>query len=193
MKTLIVTGGIGSGKSEVCRILEAMGYPVYNADSRMKTLYDTDPRLIPAIEKALGSSFRTAEGRLDRKALAEVIFSDGEKLRTLEMTVHPYLFADFRSWAATNGSEAVVLESAIICSSPCPDKPEGKVLLVDAPESLRLERACRRDGASRQSILGRMAAQRPGDIHPDAVIINDGNLADLEKKVRTVMETIFND
>ena len=196
MNTLIVTGGIGSGKSEVCRILERIGYPVYDADERMKALYDSDPQILPALEKALGDSFRDAEGRLDRGKLAGVIFSDPEKLRALEMTVHPYLFRDFRRWADSRSGVAentVVLESAVYCSSPCGDKPEGRILLVEAPQKLRLERACRRDNAAKETILARMASQSSGDIHPDAVIENDGDLAELEEKVRKVMETIFND
>ena len=193
MKTLIVTGGIGSGKSEVGRILERMGFPVYDADSRMKSLYDTDPEIVPAIEKALGRSFRGEDGHLDRKALAAAVFSDREKLRTLELTTHPFLFRDFRRWAAEQKGGCVVMESAVYCSSPCDDKPRGHILLVDAPVELRLERARRRDGTDERDVQARMDAQHPEDIHPDAVIINDGTLADLENKVRTVMETIFSD
>lgn len=89
MKTLVVTGGIGSGKSLVCSFLAERGVPVYDSDSRTKALYDNDRVLLEKIREAVGNDVVDAEGKLDRKKLASVIFADEAKLKALESVVHP--------------------------------------------------------------------------------------------------------
>ena len=98
MKTVIVTGGMGSGKSAVCACRKARGVPVYDSDSRTKSLYDRDPALVDRMEAALGTCLRTPEGRLDRSVLAALIFSDPARKAVVEALVHPAVLADFRRW-----------------------------------------------------------------------------------------------
>ena len=98
MKTVILTGGIGSGKSAVCACLRARGVPVYDSDSRTKSLYDRDPALVGRLESVLGTGLRTAEGRLDRRRLAEVIFSDPDRRAAVEAGGPPAAPAGFRRW-----------------------------------------------------------------------------------------------
>ena len=98
MKTLIVTGGIGSGKSLVCSYLRDKGIPVYDADSRTKQLYDSCPGMVSAIENAFGRALRDEAGALDRRALSELVFSDKDNLLLLESIVHPAVYRDFEQW-----------------------------------------------------------------------------------------------
>ena len=113
LQVLAVTGAIGSGKSLVCRFLAERGFPVYDSDSRTKALYDTDNELLEAVRKKM-SAYWTGDGsipedflvgedgRLDRKALASIIFKEGPSgstaLRDLESVVHPAVLRDFLEW-----------------------------------------------------------------------------------------------
>ena len=193
MKTLVVTGGIGSGKSAVCAMLASRGIPVYDADARTKALYDTDPTLLPALEQALGLSLRGADGHLDRKALGAAIFGDAGRLASLEAVVHPAVYRDFVAWREGCPASApfVVMESAIFLQKPLFHPLADKVLLVDAPASLRLERAVARGGLSREEVLSRMDAQRVDVEGADAVLVNDGDLTALESRLDAVLETIW--
>ena len=174
MKTLLVTGGIGSGKSAVCAYLEERGIPVYDSDTAVKWLYDTDPDLLVALETLFGTTLRLGDGRLDRKKLAGILFADPQALAQLEAVVHPAVLRDFLRWRdAQAGVPFVILESAIAASKPLFDDVYDAVLLVTAPQQQRLERACRRDKASEEAVRRRMAAQHFDLLRADAVVNND--------------------
>ena len=194
MKTLVVTGGIGSGKSEVCALLSERGIPVYDSDARTKRLYDGDPTLVPALEQALGLSLRDAEGRLDRKALADAVFGDPARLSALEAIVHPRVYDDFVRWRDAQPASVpfVVMESAIFLQKPLFRPLADRVLLVDAPEEMRLERVCGRDGLDPDAVRQRMRAQRVDAEAADAVLVNDGSRTDLAARLGAVLETIWN-
>ena len=99
--TVLITGGIGSGKSAVSSILESEGIPVYDSDSRTKALYDSDLRLRENLESLLGVSLMTAEGKFDRKLFASMIFANADVLREVENIVHPAVLEDFEHWRET--------------------------------------------------------------------------------------------
>lgn len=197
METLIVTGGIGSGKSEVCRIIARIfGCPVYDADARVKGLYDSSPGLLAEIEMRLGGTFRDDEGRFIPQALAERIFSDREALDIVESLVFPALKADFQLWTASYGDlPFVVFESATVLEKPGFESFGDKVILVDAPFDVRLERACARDSSSKDKVIRRMMNQPLMNDYPcggscrpvDAVIYNTGSLEELEKHTLEVI------
>ena len=190
MKTVIVTGGIGSGKSAVCALLRSRGIPVYDSDARTKALYDQDAALVERLETALGVPLRDAEGRLDRRALSARIFADASARETLESIVYPAVRADFEAWRAASSAPFVVLESAVILSKPCFDGLADAVVLVDAPEKTRLERAALRDGLPREEILRRMAAQPAiPRAAVDAVLKNDTT----PEALREAVEHLFFD
>ncbi len=187
MRTVIVSGGIGSGKSEVCRFLQERGVPVYYCDSRVKELYDALPDLLPRIEAALGAPLRDQDGRLDRKALAGIIFGDSSAREKLESLVYPALLADFNAWRkAQEPAPLVCLESAMILSKPLFDGIADAVVWVDASMEVRLRRAMQRDGASRAQILSRMAAQADLSSRADVILHNDGTLEALRKEAERV-------
>ena len=192
--TLVVTGGIGSGKSLVCSMFADKGIPVYDSDSRTKSLYDSVPGLPARISSALGADVTTPGGLLDRRRLADVIFSDPARLAVLESIVHPEVKKDFLKWRESFSGTAVpfvIMESAVILEKPFFRDVMDAVLVVDAPVQLRLERAVLRDRADADSVRRRMARQKllneissgkvPSGV--DFVIMNDGDIDSLSREV----------
>lgn len=162
LPTVLVTGPIGSGKSLVCAYLDGHGIPVYDCDWRTKTIYDHRPKLVAGMEEALGMPLRGADGKLDRAKLAGIIFSSPEAREKVEDIVYPVVLRDFKRWrAAQKGVPFVVMESAVALSKPVFDGIADAVVLVTAPEEIRIERVMKRDGLSREQVLTRMAAQPP--------------------------------
>ena len=199
MKTVILTGGMGSGKSAVCAFLKERGVPVYDSDSRTKSLYDRDPALVVRLETALGTGLRMADGRLDRAKLASLIFQDPVRKAAVEALVHPAVLADFRRWKRWHRPKGwtygpvpfVILESAIILSCPVFDGVGDRTVLVDASEEVRLARAVARDGSDPESVLRRIRQQRFDLSRVDAVIPNDDSLEDLAVATDRVFLNLF--
>ncbi len=174
-----VTGGIGSGKTTVCRIFETLGIPVYYADDRAKWLMAHDPELKAAITGLFGAGAYSPEGALNRKYIANIVFRNSEKLEALNGLVHPAVFADGERWNEAQqqkGAPYTIKEAALIFESDS-HQALDKVITVTAPEALRIERVMERDGADREAIRARMARQLPEvekAARSDYVIINDG-------------------
>lgn len=198
MKVLIVTGGIGSGKSTVCSILSKdYGYPVYEADRRVKELYLEHPRLLSDIEKALGDTFHNEEGRFQPSRLAARIFSCKEDLLKVESLVFPVLTEDFDRWKAENADkDLLVLESATILEKPSLLGLGDQIMVVDAPLQLRIDRAVSRDDVSEEIIRKRVSNQTlmneisaghiPENI--DFVIKNDGDIETLAERLKAFVK-----
>lgn len=166
-----ITGGIGSGKSTVCRLFAQKGVAVYDSDAQAKRLMGSSLR--GDIEARFGAgAFRN--GELDRAYLAGVVFNDPQALADLDAIVHPAVMRDFEAWAAEQQGEYVILESAILFTAGL-EKQVDKTLAVLAPESLRVERTCRRDGMTPEQVRRRMAAQTSDDElseRADYVLVN---------------------
>lgn len=152
-----VTGGIGSGKSTVCRLFAARGIAVYDTDAAAKRLMAEDAALRRAIEARFGEE-SYQEGALNRPWLARQVFGDEAALQALNWLVHPAVIADFERWATEQQSVYVVVESAILYEAGL-DQAVDRVVAVLAPERLRIERAMQRDGATEEQIRSRMAVQ----------------------------------
>ena len=199
MKTVILTGGMGSGKTAVASYLKGRGVPVYDSDARTKSLYDRDPSLVPALERELDTPLRDASGRLDRKKLASLIFSDLSAKARLESLVYPAVHADFRRWKRWHRPAGwtygpvpfVVLESAVILSHPLFDGLGDRVVLVDAPESVRLSRCLSRDGSTPEEALRRIRSQSFDLSRVDAVLDNDGPLDTIPQRADDVFLNLF--
>lgn len=156
-----ITGGIGSGKSTVCRLFAARGVAVYDCDAAAKRLMAEDEALKGAIVARFGEA--CYEGRvLNRSYLAEQIFGSDEAREALNGLVHPAVIADFEHWAEEQAGEYVVLESAILFEAGL-EKHLDCVVAILAPKPLRLERAMKRDDAQREQIEARMATQLDDD------------------------------
>ncbi len=170
-----LTGGIGSGKSVVARVLEVMGVPVFNADEEARALMHQDPvreRIMAAFGKAV-----YAEGSLQRKELARIVFGDPRKLAALNAIVHPAVRDRFNDWAGEQVAPYVVMEAAILTETSGHQSFDHRVV-VSAPEELRLKRVMERDHASEADVRARMRNQaREEDrlAHADTVLLNDGS------------------
>lgn len=179
MRTIAVTGGIGSGKSVVCRILSAMGYEVYDCDSEAKAIMDTDAGMKRRIAREIAAGAVGEDGRLDRKAIADVVFADARKLEALNSIVHGAVRDDISRRARRaeyRGAQLFFVETAILYESGL-DRMVDEVWVVTAPEEIRIRRAMRRDGSDYDRIKARVEAQEAAskDSHPRVFrIVNDG-------------------
>lgn len=157
---LVITGGIGAGKSYVSRIFERKGIPVYDSDSRTKALYDTDEALLASLCSIIGSDI-VNEGVLDKALMASRIFSDKSLLEEVESVVFPSVIRDFMSWKSAFEGKVpfVIMESAIFLMKPILAPVADKVLYVDAPLDVRVSRVMARDSVSADAVRTRIANQ----------------------------------
>ena len=160
-----ITGGIGSGKSTVCRMLAERGVALYDADSRAKELMSASAALRNALIENFGAETFNAEG-LNRAYLAARVFNDAEQLRLLNSLVHPAVIADFEAWAEEQNGQYVVFESAILFEAGLENRVDV-VVAVMAPESLRVERVMARDGHSKEQVMARIKNQMSDDERSD--------------------------
>jgi len=172
-----ITGGIGSGKSIVCKMFSCLGAPVYDADSRAKSIMTTDGILIAQIKKEFGDLSYRPDGSLDRAFLSRVIFENEEKRNLLNQMVHPRVAADTERWLEQNqGASYVVREAALLIESGAYQRVD-KVVLVTAPEELRIKRVLARDPHRlREEIRKIIATQLPEEEKKkvaDVVVYND--------------------
>lgn len=171
-----ITGGIGSGKSLVCSILSAMGYPVFNADYEARLVVENDPNTINKIKVLFGESIY-ADGRLNRVKVGEKVFSNPILLEKLNSIVHPPVIERFFCWVEENKQHALVVMEAAILFESGTDKGVDKVISVVAPKEIRIERIKARDGLSHELISDRMSRQLPQDElikRSNYIIDNDG-------------------
>ena len=168
-----ITGGIGSGKSTVCRLFAQKGIAVYDSDAAAKRLMQEDGALRRQLAGRFGEgTFRN--GVLDRAYLAGIVFADPQALADLNALVHPVVMRDFDAWAARQEGSYVILEIAIMFEAGlegCVDK----TVAVLAPRELRIERTCRRDGCGADQVVRRIAAQLDDDAlsaRADYVVVN---------------------
>lgn len=153
-----LTGGIGSGKSTVAKILIAEGVPVYIADEKSKYLLDNDTNVISAVSQEFGREIYIS-GIADRKLLASIVFDNPERLAKLNSILHPAVERDFEQWAKQyQGVPYVIEESAILFESNA-HRNMDFIVTVSAPEEVRIERATRRDNCSREAVAARIKNQ----------------------------------
>lgn len=173
-----LTGGIGSGKSYICRLFEEFGVSVYNADSRAKDLMITDQMVVDAIKCKFGDASYNNDGSLNRFYLAESVFSDREKLAVLNSIVHPTVLADFSRFVKEceeTGCQIVMMEAAVLIESGFHQFMD-KIIVVSAHHELRMKRTMLRDNVQEQNVKNRMLAQmndREREKYADFVIINN--------------------
>ena len=176
MKRVAITGGIGSGKSTVCRALsEISGAPIYDSDRRAKEIMATHPEVRQDLMEFFGEEVFEG-GVLNRPLIASQVFGNEEKLQRLNAIVHPRVVADFELWAESQRGEYVILESALLFTSPLVGHYDLAVV-VDAPIELRIARCVTRDGATAEQIRRRIESQMPAEemrARADLVVEADG-------------------
>jgi dephospho-CoA kinase len=153
-----LTGGIGSGKTEVARLFALLGGAIYSADEVSKRLLDSNEALRAAISKAFGEDLYQ-DSKLKRKDFASIIFSNEKLLAKANSIIHPFVFADFENWSALQPEcSYLMMESAILFESHA-NKRMDKNITVYSPLELRISRVIKRDGCSREEVLRRMKFQ----------------------------------
>ncbi len=175
MRIVGITGGIGSGKTTVCRIFETLGIPVYYADVEAKRIMQEDEQVRSKIRKLLGTDAYDTEGNLNRNFIAKRVFNDSEKLGKLNSIVHPATIRASIAWAKRQNTPYVLKEAALMFESDAFHHVD-KVIGVYAPVALRLHRTMKRDHISREEVLKRMKNQIDEEVKMrlcDFVIYND--------------------
>ena len=185
-----LTGGIGSGKSTVAKVFEVLGIPVYYADDAAKKLMNEDEELKEKIKKEFGESIYKEE-KLDRKKLADIVFTSPEKLNLLNALVHPATLKDAEKWMQEQTSHYCIKEAALIFESGAHEHLDY-VIGVTAPAPLRILRTMQRDGVTKEEVFARMDKQMDDIIKMklcDFVITNNEQemllpqILDLHKKI----------
>ena len=157
-----LTGGIGSGKSTVAKIFELLNVPVYYADEASKRLYHTDKNLMAAIKKHFGEDVYASD-QLNRSRLAELVFSNPEKLELLNSLVHPPTIRDAQEWMQKQTAPYIIKEAALLFESGSAAGLDY-VIGIKAPLHIRIKRVMDRDGVSREQVLHRMNRQMDEEI-----------------------------
>ncbi|MCM1337642.1 MAG: dephospho-CoA kinase [Candidatus Amulumruptor caecigallinarius] len=171
-----ITGGIGAGKSVVSDIIRAIGYSVYDCDSRAKALMDADTDIHAALSRDIHPRC-VVDGVIDRRLIADIVFADAKRLAVLNGIVHAAVRADLLAWRAVNQDERrLFVETAILTESGL-DGMVDDVWEVTAPEQLRIDRVMKRNSMSAEAVRARIASQSPlpaGFHLPVHTICNDG-------------------
>ncbi len=175
-KTIGITGGIGSGKSVVSKILQLMGYPVYSSDQRAKEIMHEDQSLIAGLKELFGEE-AYLDSNLNRPYIAAQIFRDDSKRTAMNNLVHPAVRADFQQWIKQQNAPVLFQESALLFETGSYKLFDG-VILVSAPEEVRIQRIKERDQLTDEQVQARFNAQLSEEEKmklTDLVIQNDGN------------------
>jgi len=173
-----IAGGIGSGKSYVCRRLEARGMTVYDCDAAAKRLIRTSPQLQQQLTDLIGS--------IDKAAMSRFLLASKENAQAINDIIHPAVFQDFLNSGMEWMESAIMYESGIY-------QLVNKVVVVTAPEELRIQRIMQRDGISREKALQWIHRQWPQEqvkALADYEIVNDG-IADIDSQIELLLHRLF--
>lgn len=155
-----ITGGIASGKTAVCQIFEILGIPVYYADNRAKLLINESEEIRQEIIQLLGPESYRPDGSYDTRFVAGIVFSDPSKLKSLNEIVHPRVKTDYAIWHEVQEAPFTLHESALIIEGGF-YKLMDKLIVVTAPEELRIKRIIHRDGVSESIAVSKIKSQMP--------------------------------
>ena len=181
MKTGI-TGGIGSGKSYVCRRMQARGIEVYDCDTAAKRLIRTSPDIHQQLTQLIGPDTYDTDGRLNKAAVAQFLLRSEENAHAIDAIVHPAVFRDFEESGMQWMESAIMYESGIY-------RLVDRVIVVTAPQDIRIQRVMQRDGISREKVLEwmqRQWAQEDVRQRADYEIVNDG-VADIDEQIDNIL------
>lgn len=194
MKHIGLTGGIGCGKTTVLKEFQALGVPCFIADTHAASYYQ-EPAFVRQLQELLGSDICNPQGVVDKKRIADIVFSDSTALSKLNTLVHPRVMSDFTRWAASQQTPYVILESAILFEYGL-DKQMDAIIAVYLEKEERMQRLLLRDRTSREAIEARMHNQLSAEEkmdRADYVILNyEGNprrrqVAAIDKIIRETL------
>jgi dephospho-CoA kinase len=152
-----VTGGIGSGKTSVCRVFNVLGVPVFSADSEARIIMEADQRVISAI-KSIGGRNIYSDGVLNREELAKLMFNNQEILKQVNRAVHPVVLEQFVKWEKLQIAPYVIMEAAILFESGAANLVD-RILTVVAPIEERIDRVVKRNTLTREQVMERIKNQ----------------------------------
>lgn len=185
-----LTGGLASGKSTVARLFEELGAPVIDADAIAREVVAPGEPALDAIRACFGNEMLNSDGSLDRARLREAVFSSPDQRRALEKILHPRIRARMNErLAALDAPYAILMVPLLLETGQ--DATVDRVLVVDAPRALQLERARARDGSRANTLEGILQAQLNRETRldrADDVIVNDGSMEALRADVRRLHE-----
>lgn len=156
-RRLGITGGIGSGKTTVCRIFKVLGIPVFVADNVARDLMHSDEGIRAQLNSVTGKDLYLS-GSLDRKELARIIFNRPDLLRKVNEAVHPAVLREFDKWASATEAPYVIMESAILFEAAA-DSLVDRVATISAPVEERIARVMGRNDLTREEVIGRINNQ----------------------------------
>ena len=175
MKRIGLTGNIGTGKSTIARIFEILGVPVYHADKQAREILETEP-VKAKISDLFGKQVLDSLNQVDRKALAAIVFTDKDKLLSLNKLIHPLVEQDFSQWCKKHEDQKYVLHEAAILFESGFDRLFDANILVAAPEELCIKRVMVRDRIGKEMVSDRIRNQWPQEkklAMADFEIVND--------------------
>lgn len=183
-----ITGGIGSGKSYVCRILESRGISVYDCDAAAKRLMRTSEKLQQELRLLVGQDVYTSDGQLQKRVLADFLLTSEANKLALNDVIHPAVAEDFLSSGMT------WLESAILFESGFDSRVSfDRVVCVSAPRDVRIQRIMRRDNITAEKAaewIDTQMAQEEVERRSYFVIVNDGK-SDIEQQIDNMLSKII--
>jgi len=153
-----ITGGIGSGKSTVCKIFKLLGVPVFEADLVAKTLVNSNTEIRNGLIQFFGKDIYSRDGRINRKMLANLIFNDDLLMEKVNRLVHPVVRNEYLNWIKQQNSAYIIHEAAILLESGFYEMIDYTIL-VSAPNELRVERVTHRDQITPEMVKSRMLKQ----------------------------------
>ena len=159
-KIIGLTGGIGSGKSTVANYIASKGIPVYIADEEAKKIME-NADVKQRIQNLFEESVLNADETLNRKKIGELVFNNPSKLKELNAIVHPEVYDHFKNWVKKHKKFPFVIKEVAILFETGGNKQCDKVILITAPEELRIQRAMKRDNLTKKDILVRINNQLP--------------------------------
>lgn len=194
MRLIAITGGIGSGKSIVARMVQVMGFEVYDCDSRAKALMTEDADVRQQLTEAFGDQVYLDDGSINRQHLSAVAFADKEALGRLNGIVHPATTRDLQRWSdeqSRQGATVAFVETALLRTSGL-DSVVDDVWHVTAPDEVRIDRVKARNGFSREQVQARIASQENEDkVAPgEHEIVNDNNTALLPQVMQLMAKAL---
>lgn len=175
-------------------MFEAFGVPVYYADARAKWLMQQDPNVRQQLIETFGAAVYQANGELNRTHLAGVVFKDGTKLEQLNAIVHPAVYADGAEWQAAQAAQGTLytLKEAALLYETGSYTQLDKIIVVTAPEALRIQRVMERDNSTADQVRARMAKQLPQTEKEERAdyLLHNTTLKALEEQVQALHETL---
>ena len=192
MKIIGLTGGIGSGKSSVLEIFKKIGISTYNADESAKKIINSDKKIIYSIKQLFGEDIYD-ENELNSKLVSKIVFNDKEKLKSLNSIIHPAVAIDFDNFCFKHRDETYIVKEAAIIFETKTENLFNKIIYVQAPKEIRIDRVMQRDNLCRDDVLNRIQNQinETSIIDKCDFIIDNINFSELEEKVLEIHNTLI--